>query len=106
MKKLGFALGVFAGLLFILTGVLTALKITPEIAAVGLEVSLGIWRILAGTAILIFTFLSVKKKEMSWGIIGFGVFEIFVYVVEQDYSILTISPFIAIISGFLMLKRL
>jgi len=105
MKKLSFALGIFAGLVIILTGILTALKITPVIAAVGLEVVLGIWRVFAGIMILVFVFISRKNKIMNWIVIAFGVFEILVFLGERDYTILFVGPFIAILAGILGLMK-
>ena len=39
MKKLSFILGIIAGVIIVITGILTALKITTPIALQGLEVS-------------------------------------------------------------------
>jgi len=109
MKKLSFILGIIAGVIIIITGILTALKITPPIALQGLEVSLGIWRIFAGTIILFFVFISRKKpfaKMANVIIIFMGLFEIFVFYFEKDYSLLTIGGFIAILAGILgLIKR-
>ena len=104
MKKLGFILGIIAGIIIILSGILTALKFTPTIAAQGLEVVLGIWRIFAGSVILFFVFLSKKislEKSMYLGIIILGLFEIFVFYVEKDYSIIMSGAFIAVFAGIL-----
>ena len=104
--KLSLIVGVIAGLLIILTGVLTALKITPPIAALGLEVGLGIWRIFAVLIVLIASIKINKYPPSSFIIIALGLFEILVFFVEKDYSILTISPFIAILAGILgILKK-
>lgn len=106
MKKLSFIFGIIAGLIIVLSGILTALKITPQIAAVGLEVSLGIWRIFAGIMILVFVFISRKNRPMNWIVIAFGAFEILVYLIEKDYTVLFTAPFIAIISGiFGLIKK-
>mgnify|MGYP000120314283 CR=1 FL=1 len=102
MKKLGFILGIIAGIIIILSGILTALKLTPPIALQGLEVALGIWRIFAGSVILVFVFLSKKisfEKLMYIGIIILGLFEIFVFYFEKDYSILMSGAFIAVLAG-------
>ena len=103
MKKLSFYLGILAGFIIILTGILTALKITPPITLQGLEIGLGIWRILAGTVIIILVFASQKiyPKSLNFGIIIMGLFEIFVFYVEKDYTILFAGPFIAILAGTL-----
>ena len=104
--KLSLIVGVIAGLLIILTGVLTALKITPPIAALGLEIGLGIWRIFAGLIVLIASVKINKYPSSSFIIIALGLFEILVFFVEKDYSILTIAPFIAILAGILgILKK-
>ena len=94
-------LGIIAGILIILTGILTALKITPPITAVGLELYLGLWRIFAGTIIVIFSI--TMRKDRLYGIIplALGIFEVFVFLFEKDYSILTIAPLIAIVSGII-----
>jgi len=105
MKKLSFILGVVAGLIVLLTGILTALKITPGIFAVGLEVPLGVWRIFAGALIITFTFISKKQISLNWAIILLGVFEVFVFFIEKDYTILTIGPFLAILAGILGLVK-
>jgi len=105
MKKLSLVLGIIAGLIIILTGVLTALKITPPITAVGLEVSLGLWRIFAGSMILVFIFISRKNKIMNWVVIGFGAFEVLVFLIERDYTILFAGSFIAILAGILGLMK-
>lgn len=102
---MSFILGVTAGLIIVLTGILTALKITPGIFAAGLEVPLGIWRIFAGTLIIIFAFISKKQIPMNWIIIVFGVFEVLVFFVEKDYTILTAGPFLAILAGILGLVK-
>ena len=72
--------GIIAGMLIILTGILTALKITPPITAVGLELYLGLWRIFAGTIVVIFSI--AMGKDRLYGIIplALGVFEIFVFI--------------------------
>ncbi|MCH7568009.1 MAG: hypothetical protein IIA87_01175 [Nanoarchaeota archaeon] len=103
--KIGLILGIIAGLLMILTGILTALEITPAIAAVGLEVGLGIWRIIAGVIVLIFSFIMAKHKTASFLVIILGAFEVVVFIVEKDYSILTAAPFIAILAGILGLVK-
>jgi len=103
--KLSLIVGVIAGLLMILTGVLTALKITPPIAVLGLEIGLGIWRVFAGLIVLIASVNINKYPSNSFIILALGLFEIFVFFVEKDYSILTISPFIAIIAGILGLLK-
>ena len=105
MKKLSFALGIIAGLIIILTGVLTALKITPAIFAIGLEIALGIWRIFAGAMILVFAFISRKNLLFNWVLIFFGLFEILVFLIEKDYTILFAGPFIAILAGILGLMK-
>ncbi len=105
MKKLGFVLGIIAGLIIILTGILTALKITPAIFAVGLEVALGIWRIFAGSLIIVFAYISRKNIMLNWVIVALGVFEIIVFMVEKDYTLLAIGPPIAILAGILGLIR-
>ena len=92
-------LSFIAGLLMILTGVLTALKITPEIAAQGAEVLLGIWRIIAGVAILLFAYIARKNRYYFTAVIILGLFEVLVFIVEKDYSLLTIAPVLAIIAG-------
>ena len=94
-------LGIIAGILIILTGILTALKITPSITAVGLELYLGLWRIFAGTIIVIFSI--AMRKDRLYGIIplALGIFEVFVFLFEKDYSILTVAPLIAIVSGII-----
>ena len=89
----------------ILTGILTALKITPAIFAVGLEVTLGIWRIFAGSLIVVFVFMSRKNIRLNWIIIALGVFEIIVFLIEKDYTLLTIGPPIAILAGTLGLIK-
>lgn len=94
-------LGVIAGLLILLTGILTALKLTPPITAVGLEVSLGIWRIFAGILVGIFSVVMVKHKAGSSIVLLLGLFEVLVFFVEKDYSVLTVAPFIAILAGIL-----
>lgn len=106
MKRLSFYFGIIAGLIIILTGMLTALKLTPPITLQGLEITLGIWRIFAGTVILGLVFISQKMypKLMSSGIILMGLFEILVFYFEKDYSILFIGPFIAILAGILRLS--
>lgn len=105
MKKLSFIFGIIAGVLILITGVLTALKITPEITAAGLEVALGIWRIFAGVLIITFVFISRKNIVLNWAVIALGIFEITVFLVEKDYTFLVIAPFIAIIAGFLGLIK-
>ena len=105
MKKLGFVLGIIAGLIIILTGILTALKITPAIFAVGLEVALGIWRIFAGSLIIVFAYISRKNIMLNWVIVALGVFEIIIFLVEKDYTLLTIGPPIAILAGTLGLIK-
>lgn len=105
MKKLSFIFGIIAGALIIITGILTALKITPAIFAVGLEVALGIWRIFAGSLIIIFTFISRKNIMLNWVIVALGLFEIIVFMVEKDYTLLAIGPPIAILAGILGLIR-
>ena len=104
MKKLSFIVGIIAGLIIVLTGILTALKLTPPITIQGLEIALGIWRIFAGIVILFFVFISRKEpfaKLSNTIIIFMGLFEIFVFYFEKDYSILTIGPFIVILAGIL-----
>ena len=103
--KLSLIVGVIAGLLMILTGVLTALKITPPIAVLGLEIGLGIWRVFAGLIVLIASVNVNKYPSSSFIIIALGLFEILVFFVEKDYSILTTSPFIAILAGILGLLK-
>jgi len=103
--KLSLILGVIAGLLMILTGVLTALKITPPIAALGLEIGLGIWRVFAGLIIVIASVKANKYPSNNFIILALGLFEILVFFLEKDYSILTISPFIAILAGILGLFK-
>ena len=109
MRKLSFILGIIAGAVIIITGILTALKITPPIVLQGLEVSLGIWRIFAGAIILFLVFISRKKdfaKPANVIIIFMGFFEIFVFYFEKDYSVLIIGGFIAILAGILgLIKR-
>lgn len=105
MKKWSFILGAVAGLIIVLTGILTALKITPGIFAVGLEVPLGVWRMFAGGLIFIFALISKKQLQMNWVLILLGVFEVFVFFVEKDYTILTIGPFMAILAGILGLLK-
>ena len=102
MKKLSFILGIISGIIIILSGILTALKLTPPITLQGLEIALGLWRIFAGGVILFFVFLSKKislKKPMYIGIIVLGLFEIFVFYIEKDYSILISGAFIAVLAG-------
>ena len=104
MKKLGPIIGIISGIIIILSGILTALKITPSITAQGLEIALGLWRIFAGGVILFFVFLSKKnslKTLMYIGIIFLGLFEIFVFYVEKDYSILISGAFLAVLAGIL-----
>jgi len=104
MKKLGPVLGIISGIIIILSGILTALKITPPITAQGLEIGLGLWRIFAGGVILFFVFLSKKvslKKSMYIGILILGLFEIFVFYVEKDYSILMSGTFLAVLAGII-----
>lgn len=105
MKKSKFTiasiLGIIAGAIIILTGILTALKITPPIALTGLEIGLGAWRIFAGLIILIAAYLMPKNKLGAMIVIVMGFFEIFVFTVEKDYSLLTIAPFLAIIAGII-----
>ena len=105
MKKLSFIFGITAGLIMILTGILTALKITPPIFAVGLEVTLGIWRIFAGSLIVGFVFMSRKNIRLNWIIIALGVFEIIVFLIEKDYTLLVIGPPIAIVAGIFGLMK-
>ena len=88
-----------------MTGILTALKITPPIFAAGLEVALGIWRIFAGSLIIVFVFISRKNIMLNWVIVALGLFEIIVFLVEKDYTLLTIGPPIAILAGILGLIR-
>jgi len=102
--KLSKILGLVGAVLIILTGVLTALKITPGIRLVGLEVWLGAWRVLAGTGILIFALLMDKTKLAKYAVLLIGCFEVFVFIFEGDYSILFVSPFVAIAAGILALK--
>lgn len=104
MKKWGFILGIISGIIIILSGILTALKLTPPITLQGLEIALGLWRIFAGGVILFFVFLSKKnslKTLMYLGIIVLGLFEIFVFYVEKDYSILISGAFLAVLAGIL-----
>ena len=105
MKKSKFTiasiLGMTAGTLIILTGILTALKITPPIALTGLEIGLGIWRIFAGLIILIGAYLIPKNKLGAIIVIVMGFFEVFVFSVEKDYTLLTIAPFLAILAGII-----
>jgi len=101
--KISLIVGVLAGLLMILTGVLTALKITPPIAVLGLEI--GLWRVFAGLIVLIASVKVNKYPSSSFIILALGLFEILVFFVEKDYSILTISPFIAILAGILGLLK-
>lgn len=110
MKKLSFILGIVAGAIIILTGILTALKITPSIVLQGLEVGLGFWRIFAGSIILFLVFFVSREKDFAKTtniiILFMGVFEVFVFYFEKDYSILIIGPFIAILAGILgIMKR-
>lgn len=98
-------LGIIAGFLIILTGILTALKITPPIATTGAEITLGLWRILAGTIILISSFYISKYRKTNLIILFFGAFEVLVFIVEKDYSLLTLAPFIAILAGILGLIK-
>ena len=109
MKKLSFIFGIIAGVIIIITGILTALKITPPIVLQGLEVALGGWRIFAGIVILFLVFISRKKpfaKLANVIIIFMGLFEIFVFYFEKDYSLLIIGGFIAILAGILgLIKR-
>ena len=108
MKKLGPVLGIISGIIIILSGILTALKITPPIALQGLEVALGSWRIFAGIVILFLVFISRKKPFVKLAniiIIFMGLFEIFVFYFEKDYSLLTIGPFIVILAGILVLIK-
>jgi len=102
-RNVAIFLGIIAGVLIILTGILTALKITPPITATGSEVLLGLWRIIAGVVIVIFSILVVKNKFYGIAPIIFGAFEILVFFVEKDYTILVIAPFIAILSGIISL---
>jgi len=99
--KISFILAIIAGLLMILTGFLTALKITPPIAAVGAEVGLGVWRVIAGVIVLSAAYIGIEKRIGNWGVIIMGIFEIIVFAVERDYNVLIIGPFIAIIAGAL-----
>ena len=105
MKKSKFTtasiIGMVAGALIILTGILTALKITPPIALIGLEIGLGIWRIFAGLIILTGAYLMPKNKLGAIIVLVMGFFEVFVFSVEKDYSLLTIAPFIAIFAGII-----
>ena len=102
-NNIAVVLGIIGGGLIILTGVLTALKITPPITAAGLELYLGLWRIFAGTVIIIFSI--AMRKDRLYGIIPLtlGIFEIFVFLFEKDYSILTIAPLMAVLSGIISL---
>ena len=104
-NKIGVILGIIAGLLIIITGILTALKITPPITAAGSEVGLGIWRIFAGVLILIFSYIMKKQKMFAIIVLFLGAFEVLVFFVEKDYSLLLIAPFIAILAGILGLMR-
>ena len=99
--KYSVIIGVIAGIIMILAGVLTALQITPEITAKGLELELGIWRVLAGIIVLGSSFYILKNKLASWVIIFFAVFEIFVFFIEKDYTLLVLGPLIAILAGIL-----
>ena len=105
MKKSKFTtasiIGMVAGALIILTGILTALKITPPIALTGLEIGLGIWRIFAGTIIVIFSIAMRKDRLYGFIPLALGIFEVFVFLFEKDYSILTVAPLIAIVSGII-----
>lgn len=103
--KIGIILGIIAGLIMIITGVLTALKITPPIAAVGQEIGLGIWRILAGLIVLGAAYVAQKNHKAHWAVIILGAFEIIVFAVEGDYSFWTAGPFIAILAGILGLLK-
>ena len=104
--KISLILGIIAGLVIIVTGVLTALKITPGITAVGSEVLLGIWRVFAGILILTFAMMAKKFPLGNILVLLLGTFEVFVFFVEKDYTILTTGPFIAILAGiFGVLKR-
>lgn len=105
VTKIGVVLGVIAGILFIITGILTALKITPSITAEGLEVSLGIWRIFAGIVVIGSSLAMKKYKQAGIITLALGLFEVLVFFVEKDYSILTVSPFIAIFAGIFGLLR-
>ena len=103
--KLSLILGIIAGLIMILAGILTALKITPPITAVGAEIGLGIWRVIAGALILLFAFIAKKNPTGNFGVIILGIFEVIVFVVEKDYTILVAGPFIAILAGVLGLIK-
>ncbi len=105
MKKLSLILGFIAGLIIILSGILTALKITPAITAVGLEVTLGIWRIFAGSLIIVFVFIARKQIMFNGVILLLGLFEILVFLVEQDYTILVSGSLLAILAGILGLVK-
>jgi len=104
MKKkiqISVTLGAIAGLLIILTGILTALKITPSITAEGLEIGLGAWRVLAGTVIVGFSFFARKNISGHFVILIMGAFEVFVFFIEKDYTLLAIAPFLAILAGII-----
>jgi len=98
-------LGIVAGLIMVVTGVLTAMQITPPIAATGAEVGLGIWRVLAGVLVLIFSFVMVKQRAMAAIVLVLGLFEILVFAVEKDYTLLIAGPIIAILAGILAFAK-
>ena len=77
-SKLAVTLGLIAGLLMILAGILTALKITPPIAAVGQEIGLGIWRVFAGLIITGGAYIAIKNPKGYWAVIVLGIFEVIV----------------------------
>lgn len=104
--KISLILGIIAGLILILTGILTALKITPPITAVGSEVLLGVWRVFAGVLMIIFAVIAKKHLFGNTLLLIIGAFEVFVFFIEKDYTLLIIGPFVAILAGILgMFKK-
>ena len=99
--KISLILGIIAGFIMILAGILTALKITPPITAVGSEVLLGVWRVFAGVLMIIFAVIAKKHLFGNTLLIIIGAFEVLVFFIEKDYTLLIIGPFVAILAGIL-----
>jgi len=100
-----FVLGLISGALIVVSGILTALGISPPLSShiwqftPAIAFGLGTWRIFGGALIFLGVFLS-KTTKIGYGfVLLLGLFELFVTAVEGDWTILSSGAVLAVVAG-------